>query len=60
MFFERGLLEYGLEEERVLGEALHGLNQDVHQAQSLALLLRLTPLQQEKGKGLIKGSWMFD
>jgi hypothetical protein len=43
-----GVLEDGLEQQRVLGEALHGLDQDVEKSKPLAFPLRLTPLIAKK------------
>jgi hypothetical protein len=39
-----GVLEDSLEQQRVLGEALHGFDQDVEKSKPLAFPLRLTPL----------------
>lgn len=42
------LLVDGLEEQRVLGEPLHRFDEDVHQAQPVAVALRFAPLRNEK------------
>ena len=42
------LLEDGLQEEGVLGQPLHRPHQDVEEAESVAILLRLAPLQRKK------------
>jgi hypothetical protein len=34
-----------LQQQWVFSESLHGLDNDVHEAQSIAVLLRLAPLQ---------------
>ncbi len=39
-----GLLQDGLQEERVLGQPLHRPDQDVEQAEAVAVALRLAPL----------------
>jgi hypothetical protein len=39
-----GVLEDGLEQQRVLGETLHWFDQDVEKSKPLAFPLRLTPL----------------
>ena len=39
------LLEDGLEQQRVLGQPLHGPHEDVEEAEAVAVLLRLAPRQ---------------
>ena len=39
------VLQDSLEEERVLGDALHGDNKDINQTQTVTITLRLTPLK---------------
>ena len=41
------LLEDGPQQQRVLGQALHGADQDVQEAKAVAVALRLTPLRKD-------------
>ena len=54
------LLEYGLEEEGVLGEALHGTDQDVQKAEAVAVLLGLAPLKESRGNALTSLAYYSD
>lgn len=44
------LLVDGLEEEGILGEPLHGLDEDVHEAEAVAIPLRFAPLPNVQGE----------
>ena len=47
LLFVFGLLEDGLQQERVLGQPLHGPDQNVQKPESVAITLSLTPLKIE-------------
>lgn len=49
-----GVLQYRLQQQAVLGEPLHGLHQDVHQPQPVALLLCLAPGQVSREKLVVR------